>query len=65
MTQQLDHRTVAHGMQPEDTPELRALYQGFKENHLNPLWTVPSQSSVWPRVKLAQLGVKPQDWHRS
>ncbi len=39
MTQQLDHGTVAHGMQPEDTPGLRALYQGFKEYHLNPLWT--------------------------
>ncbi|ASP21080.1 gentisate 1,2-dioxygenase [Antarctobacter heliothermus] len=39
MTQDLDHYNVAHGMSPEDTPELRALYQGFKENHLNPLWT--------------------------
>ena len=28
-----------HAMQPEDTPELRALYRGFEENHLNPLWT--------------------------
>ena len=28
-----------NAMQPEDTPELRALYQGFKDNHLNPLWT--------------------------
>jgi gentisate 1,2-dioxygenase len=28
-----------NAMQPEDTPELRALYKGFKENHLNPLWT--------------------------
>ncbi|MDN3722661.1 cupin domain-containing protein [Roseibium salinum] len=26
-------------MQPEDTPELRALYQGFEEQHLLPLWT--------------------------
>ena len=25
--------------QPEDTPELRALYRGFEEAHLNPLWT--------------------------
>ncbi|MGG7566212.1 cupin domain-containing protein [Rhodovulum sp. DZ06] len=39
MNEELDHETVAHGMQPEDTPELRALYQGFKDNHLNPLWT--------------------------
>jgi gentisate 1,2-dioxygenase len=26
-------------MQPEDTPELRDLYKGFEDNHLNPLWT--------------------------
>ncbi|MFT3797439.1 cupin domain-containing protein [Microbacterium sp.] len=26
-------------MQPEDTPELRALYSGFEEEHLIPLWT--------------------------
>ena len=26
-----------HAMQPEDTPELRALYRGFEENYLNPL----------------------------
>ncbi|MBO6638742.1 MAG: cupin domain-containing protein [Roseitalea sp.] len=26
-------------MQPEDTPELRALYRGFEDNHLIPLWT--------------------------
>ena len=29
----------AHAMQPEDTPELKALYQAFADNHLNPLWT--------------------------
>ncbi|MCT7374628.1 cupin domain-containing protein [Chelativorans salis] len=29
----------AHAMQPEDTPELRALYKGFEEQHLLPLWT--------------------------
>lgn len=28
-----------NAMQPEDTPELRALYAGFKAQHLNPLWT--------------------------
>jgi gentisate 1,2-dioxygenase len=28
-----------HAMQPEDTPELRALYKGFQEQHLLPLWT--------------------------
>ncbi|WP_392662509.1 cupin domain-containing protein [Amaricoccus sp. B4] len=26
-------------MQPEDTPALRALYDGFTAQHLNPLWT--------------------------
>jgi gentisate 1,2-dioxygenase len=29
----------AHSMQPEDTPELRALYQGFADQNLLPLWT--------------------------
>ena len=28
-----------NAMQPEDTPELRALYEGFERNHMNPLWT--------------------------
>lgn len=31
--------TPANQMQPEDTPELRALYKGFEEQHLLPLWT--------------------------
>ncbi|MEN9062072.1 cupin domain-containing protein [Ponticoccus litoralis] len=26
-------------MMPEDSAELRALYRGFAENHMNPLWT--------------------------
>ncbi|MEL6648545.1 MAG: cupin domain-containing protein, partial [Pseudomonadota bacterium] len=39
MAEDLDHDSVAHGMQPEDTPELRALYQGFAEESLIPLWT--------------------------
>lgn len=26
-------------MQPDDSPELRRLYQGFRDHHLNPLWT--------------------------
>lgn len=39
MDETLTHDTVAHGMQPEDTPELRALYQGFEDQHLIPLWT--------------------------
>jgi gentisate 1,2-dioxygenase len=30
---------VENVMLPEDTPELRALYKGFEDNHLNPLWT--------------------------
>ena len=33
------HETVVHGMQPEDTPELRALYSGFEDESLIPLWT--------------------------
>lgn len=39
MDENVDHETVKHAMQPEDTPELRALYQGFEDNHLIPLWT--------------------------
>ncbi|MFV0244696.1 MAG: cupin domain-containing protein [Qingshengfaniella sp.] len=39
MTDTPTHETVAHAMQPEDTPELRALYQGFAEQSLLPLWT--------------------------
>jgi gentisate 1,2-dioxygenase len=39
MEKPLDHATVKHAMQPDDTPELRALYQGFEEQHLKPLWT--------------------------
>ncbi len=31
--------TPANEMQPEDTLELRALYKGFEEQHLIPLWT--------------------------
>ena len=30
---------AADAMQPEDSPQLRALYKGFKDNHLDPLWT--------------------------
>ena len=39
MTDALDHDNVAHSMQPKDTPELRALYEGFEKEHLIPLWT--------------------------
>ncbi|MCI4661089.1 MAG: cupin domain-containing protein [Neomegalonema sp.] len=39
MNTALDHDTVEHAMQPEDTPELRALYKGFEDEHLIPLWT--------------------------
>jgi gentisate 1,2-dioxygenase len=28
-----------NAMQPTDSPELRALYAGFKANHLDPLWS--------------------------
>jgi gentisate 1,2-dioxygenase len=39
MTSELEHETVDHAMQPEDSTELRALYKGFEEQHLIPLWT--------------------------
>jgi gentisate 1,2-dioxygenase len=32
-------KPAAHSMQPEDTPELRALYAGFEKQHIKPLWT--------------------------
>ncbi len=34
-----DHATVAHAMQPDDSPALRALYRGFARENLIPLWT--------------------------
>ncbi|SDD34798.1 gentisate 1,2-dioxygenase [Paracoccus isoporae] len=41
-----------NAMQPEDTPELRRLYQGFSEHHLNPLWTqIGDLMPVHPRPK--------------
>ena len=39
MSEALDHTSVAHAMQPDDTPELRELYRGFAEQNLLPLWT--------------------------
>jgi gentisate 1,2-dioxygenase len=33
------HDDVENAMQPEETPELRALYQEFEEEHILPLWT--------------------------
>lgn len=39
MNEQLDHENVDHTMQPDDTPELRALYKGFEQENLIPLWT--------------------------
>jgi gentisate 1,2-dioxygenase len=39
MAEERDHENVTHGMQPEDTPELRSLYKGFEEHNLLPLWT--------------------------
>ncbi|MBC9247482.1 cupin domain-containing protein [Paracoccus sp. 11-3] len=39
-------------MQPEDTPELRRLYQGFRDNNLNPLWTqIGDLMPVHPRPR--------------
>jgi gentisate 1,2-dioxygenase len=39
MTVEIAQDSAGHAMQPEDTPELRALYKAFQDNHLNPLWT--------------------------
>ncbi len=39
MNKEPDHTSVAHGMQPADTPELRQLYAGFEAENLIPLWT--------------------------
>lgn len=39
-------------MQPEDSPELRKLYQEFADNHMNPLWTqIGDLMPVHPRPK--------------
>ncbi|MEZ5723714.1 MAG: cupin domain-containing protein [Paracoccaceae bacterium] len=43
---------MENAMQPEDSPALRQLYQGFKDNHLNPLWTqIGDLMPVHPRPK--------------
>ena len=34
----IEHDNVVQAMQPEDTPQLRALYEGFEAEHLMPLW---------------------------
>ena len=39
MPETLDHETVEHAMQPEDTPALRQLYERFAQESLIPLWT--------------------------
>ena len=36
---EMESESVSVEMQPKDTPELRALYKGFEDNHLLPLWT--------------------------
>jgi gentisate 1,2-dioxygenase len=52
MTLQRDHDNIQHAMQPEETAELRALYEAFKDNHLNPLWTQTGDlMPVHPRPK--------------
>lgn len=39
-------------MQPEDSPELRKLYQDFADNHMNPLWTqIGDLMPVHPRPR--------------
>lgn len=39
MPEDQTHETVAHAMQPEDSPALRELYAGFEAQSLIPLWT--------------------------
>lgn len=39
MTSKDEDATPSHAMQPEDTPELRDLYEGFEAESLIPLWT--------------------------
>ena len=57
MNEELDHDTVAHGMQPEDTPELRALYKGFEEQSLIPLWTqLGDLMPTHPKSKAVSVG---------
>lgn len=34
-----DQAVIKNAMQPDDTPELRELYDGFEREHLKPLWT--------------------------
>jgi gentisate 1,2-dioxygenase len=69
MNEHVSHDTVEHAMQPEDTPALRALYKGFEENHLLPLWTqlgdlMPTHPKpravpyVWKWAKLLPLAEK-------
>jgi gentisate 1,2-dioxygenase len=38
---------MQNAMQPQDTPELRALYRGFEDHYLNPLWT--QTANLMPR----------------
>lgn len=50
--EELDHETVENEMQPPDSDELRALYQGFDEEHLIPLWTqIDDLMPMSPRPK--------------
>ena len=52
MAEVLDHTTVVHGMQPEETPELQELYQGFAAQSLLPLWTqLGDLMPIHPRPK--------------
>lgn len=39
MTEKLAANDAGHSRQPDDTPALRELYEGFERNHLLPLWT--------------------------
>lgn len=67
-----DHSQVANAMQPQDSPELRELYQGFEEQNLVPLWTqlddlmpmIPHPKAVpwlWRWAKLQPLAERAGD----
>lgn len=69
MSADQDHSNGAHAMQPDDSPELRALYKGFEDENLMPLWTqradlMPEHPApkavpyVWKWAKLLPLAEK-------
>ena len=58
----IEHGNVEHAMQPEDTPELRSLYEGFEAEHLMPMH--PKSKAVphvWKWSNLLPLAEKSGD----